>query len=55
MNMDVIFIVCCITSVPHPLHTLVQVAQSASNTTCVFWDFTEDGLLLILHLITGDI
>ena len=51
MNMDVIFIVHCRNSVPHTLHTLVQVAQSASNTTCVFWDFAEDGLLLILQLI----
>ena len=31
----------------------VQNAENGSNTTCVFWDFNEDGLLLIVYLSTG--
>ena len=31
----------------------VQNVQNGSNTTCVFWDFNEDGLLLMVHLGTG--
>ena len=39
----------------HTLHTLVQVVQNGRNHTCVFWDFAEDGLLLIFALSTDEV